>query len=1702
MEIIEIKVQVDKSQLDSLQQEVAKIKNQEFTIKFNVTGLEDIKNLTNAQARAAESANKLAIAQANAAAAAQKAAASLATQQEKTQQSANKLAEAQVKAASAAQKIAAEQQKASRTAAQQSQAQQQAAQSALQLANAQQSGASSAQSFASGQESVRQTTQAAGQAIEQTSTLTNMLGDSLTNVVAKMAVWQLLGSAISAAFSAVKDALSTMQAVDDQLVTVRKVTQMSESELAALEQQAYKTASAYGVAADQFLESVAEFARAGYDEQSSALAELATKTQIVGDTTAEVANQFLLAVDAAYQYEGSIEKLSAVLDGMNEIDNNYATSIEKIAEGLGKVAPIASQVHVGIDELSAALGTITAVTQRSGEEAATALRALFLNIVGDTKTEIDEGVTWTTGEIAGLQDLLKTYAADAYEAAAATGSVIDPMEAIAALSQSMKDGLLTEQELMETVSDIGGKLRTSQLLALIQNWDMYESMLADYKDAAGSADKEIENAMDSWNRKVEVLKNTWTEFVNSIVETDAIKNSLDTVTNLLDTLNDSGFAEAASRALQWLAALKAIQTFLAASGVTRYLQMMSREAVNTSNQFLLMGSTAKSVLGTQIAGAAAVAAAAVLTAKAINDTYLASVKEKAEADAEAAESANDAAASVLELYAKYDSATEGTAEFKAAALELAQALGMDVSQGVDTLIGKLNELTEAEIKAAQGSAAAAKASAENYLESTANNAFYSNKARVYGFYDQGLLKDNIATKYSDVMSAYEDVVSSDAGMAWMQGLDASAEQIEDYYNKLVNLKDIMEQLGATQPEIFDSKMYSDVTTAVDYLTESVNAYKAAIESTLEASAMAQVAEDLKAIDITDQDSFDAYIQGIRDSTDYSEQYKQILIEIASGAFPEFSGAADDAGDALEGAASAADDAVGSFENLMSTLKGLADDLSTVQTVFEDFADDGALTFSTLAEVADAFGELNNISEYINLLAQAGNTAADVQQIMAQMTVALLEQKVAAGELTAADYTLIAAMLSEAGVADANTVAMQILYGATLSATEGVNAYTAAATGASGAYIDTSGTVSALYAAGNAGYYAAQGIYAYKAALSSGSVSGGSVATGSANGVTTAKKKVDLTQSNLKDGGSSKPSLSAIGKTKTTTAAVKAGESVDLSSFWNEAMQNIANGTTSGGGGSGGGGGGGGGGGSGSSSDPWESAKESLEDYLDEAERAIEVHEREGASLEDLTGEYDNMMGEIDSLMDEYRDSTGVKEDDFINQLKLMWWDYYDTVQEVIAESNSAALATAQSAVDSVLEAARAATSSSSSSSSRSSSGGGGGGSSSSDDQEEIERLKKALESAKNERTVRYYNAATGQWEWMADQEAVQDAEEDLANETGSGSSGGGGGGGGRSGSSSSKGDDAYDEFETAWNKAKAAVEDGSMTLREAYDYMAEVVANIADKYSVDLYGVLSQIATAFDLDGELAVENFNKTWEEVQAAVESGAMTSEEAFTEMASQIREIGIKYSTDLSDQLQSIANALGLGANSIIEIVGSLSGISFAEGATEAEMTETIIDRMKSNSSAWHTAETDEQRNTYVTENNMLGAALGWTKTNGVWYTSDGTRAYDTGGVLKGLGGIKATRNDEMVLGPELTDKLLNPVEDSRFNQACAKLEYLFGGTNGATSILGSSTTNKTSNDHYGDVYNLPGGITITGKQAETMTLAQLVKSAGGLGIYKNA
>ena len=121
-----------------------------------------------------------------------------------------------------------------------------------------------------------------------------------------------------------------------------------------------------------------------------------------------------------------------------------------------------------------------------------------------------------------------------------------------------------------------------------------------------------------------------------------------------------------------------------------------------------------------------------------------------------------------------------------------------------------------------------------------------------------------------------------------------------------------------------------------------------------------------------------------------------------------------------------------------------------------------------------------------------------------------------------------------------------------------------------------------------------------------------------------------------------------------------------------------------------------------------------------------------------------------------------------------------------------------------------------------------------------------------------------------------------------------------------------------------------------------------------------------------------------------------------------------------------------------------------------------------------------------------------------TTDSTpneyKYFDAGGVLKGLGGIKATGANEIVVPPSIAGRMLSPDADSVFRTRMSELGYLYGASSGmpATLLAGGIGGNVTNNN--GATYHL-GGITLTEGQAKQTTVYELARLAHGLRAYSS-
>lgn len=336
-----------------------------------------------------------------------------------------------------------------------------------------------------------------------------------------------LGSTLGIASMAVNHfvrSMKTLRENDTILTEISKTSELTKQQLRELGDEAFKTAGKYGQLSSNYLLAVQEMARSGYEDASRELGELSLLTQSAGDMTADSANNYLLATDAAYKYSGSVEKLNAALDGANFISNRNSASLTDIADATRVSASFAANAGVAIDELTAAEATMIATTKRSGSEIGRAFRSIVLNLQ-QVSGEFD-GEVIDEEQLKKVESRCHSMGVELEYMKDGIATLRNPMEVLkelAAVYNSLPDSSADKQGL---ISDLGGKYHANALSALLSRWDIYEKMLGEFSQGTGSALEEAEKTADSWEGRLHSLQNSFDSFVNTLTDKEAVKGGV------------------------------------------------------------------------------------------------------------------------------------------------------------------------------------------------------------------------------------------------------------------------------------------------------------------------------------------------------------------------------------------------------------------------------------------------------------------------------------------------------------------------------------------------------------------------------------------------------------------------------------------------------------------------------------------------------------------------------------------------------------------------------------------------------------------------------------------------------------------------------------------------------------------------------------------------------------------------------------------------------------------------------------------------------------------------------------------------------------------------------------------------------------------------------------------------------------------------
>lgn len=412
-------------------------------------------------------------------------------------------------------------------------------------------------------------------------------------------------------------------------------------------------------------------------------------------------------------------------------------------------------------------------------------------------------------------------------------------------------------------------------------------------------------------------------------------------------------------------------------------------------------------------------------------------------------------------------------------------------------------------------------------------------------------------------------------------------------------------------------------------------------------------------------------------------------------------------------------------------------------------------------------------------------------------------------------------------------------------------------------------------------------------------------------------------------------------------------------------------------------------------------------------------------------------------------------------------------------------------------------------------------------QQAVLEAQKALEEARNNRSVWRYNDATGQWDWVTDESAVKDAEEELASAE----------------EAEKEAQEAYDEALQSVEDAKAELEDINLTIQDAEKAIEEAIAKGYD-IPKEIWEEEKNIATGV----RDAIQNFIEAQQNVSDAQDEVA-NYEEAIAQAEQAIKEAieqGLDISAEITESNETLAQGVidaitavkdaqqaikdqekenaetiasaqeslqeaidafneyiedqawdgviselqsGNATNdSIKEVLDKWKSTAEEQGLTDTSWYQKIVEAIydsvgvnvteseesseSSNAETSTTVKPPQSGGNIITSNagNHSGAAdLNYRPSNQIHQTT----MFDGGGVANGLGYLtKGVREPEAVNNPELTAKILAPTSNAQFDRYVRDMgilfetarEYAISKPVMQSAVGNSTTTNNNSNNSY--------------------------------------
>lgn len=337
-------------------------------------------------------------------------------------------------------------------------------------------------------------------------------------------LWRGLTTGLSSAFTYAED-------LNKSLNQIQIVTNNSAEQMARFAKQANIAAKELSTTTTAYTDASLIYYQQGLDDANvKARTDITIKAANAAGTSAEEMADYLTAVWNSYKV--SSDELERYVDVMAALGAGTATSLEEISTAMEKVASVGEATGVKFEQMSSIIATVSSVTRQSAETVGTAFKTIFARMADlklDGSVE-EDGVTTTLGTVSKQLAQVGVNILDANGELRDMGDVTEELMG--------KWNTMNEATQQAVAIAVAGKRQYTQLLALMNNQDMYKEAMNMATGAEGTLQEQADTYAKSWEAAQKRVKAAAQGIYDSLINDDFFIGVNDIIAKILSSFEN------------------------------------------------------------------------------------------------------------------------------------------------------------------------------------------------------------------------------------------------------------------------------------------------------------------------------------------------------------------------------------------------------------------------------------------------------------------------------------------------------------------------------------------------------------------------------------------------------------------------------------------------------------------------------------------------------------------------------------------------------------------------------------------------------------------------------------------------------------------------------------------------------------------------------------------------------------------------------------------------------------------------------------------------------------------------------------------------------------------------------------------------------------------------------------------------------------